>query len=50
MIQTAYTVLAHQSHMLTKLADLKGGDVIQLYHKEVSGYVCAEGIYTRDKP
>jgi inositol 1,4,5-triphosphate receptor type 1 len=48
--QTAYTVLAHQSHKLTELDDLKGGDVIQLYHKEVSAYVCAEGIYTRDTP
>lgn len=48
--QSAFTILGHRSHEDTKATALRGGDVIQLFHKEISAYVCAEGLYVREAP
>eukprot|EP00051_Salpingoeca_urceolata_P021906 m.350051 g.350051 ORF g.350051 m.350051 type:complete len:553 (+) comp19886_c0_seq3:209-1867(+) len=47
---TAYKIIEHRQVDDTEENALYGMDLLQLHHKEVGGYVAAEGIYCDTKP
>ena len=40
---TAFMIYSHRSYLDDDKEALKGGDLIQLYHKEIGAYIAAEG-------
>jgi inositol 1,4,5-triphosphate receptor type 1 len=48
--QSAYTIVGHASYSLAESSFFRGGDIVQLFHKEMSAYVCAEGSPSTPKP
>eukprot|EP00053_Salpingoeca_punica_P017480 m.168492 g.168492 ORF g.168492 m.168492 type:complete len:2590 (+) comp17217_c0_seq4:243-8012(+) len=47
---TSFTICPFRQPVANDAELLKGGDVIQLFHKEQSGYIAAEGVFTEPKP
>ena len=47
---TALTVYPHMPHRTEEDKDVRGGDLIQLFHKEISAYLAAEGAFYESTP
>ncbi|EGD81749.1 hypothetical protein PTSG_02461 [Salpingoeca rosetta] len=47
---TALTVYPHMAHRDPEAKGVRGGDFIQLFHKEISAYLAAEGTYFENAP
>lgn len=46
--QTSYTILPHRHPVTNDEKVIKAGDIIQLFHKEISAYIAAEGAFFED--
>jgi inositol 1,4,5-triphosphate receptor type 1 len=49
---SVYTIVPHARTVVTDASPgtLRGGDVIQLFHKEISAYLAAEGVFNEPAP